>query len=144
VLVARCDVRRRARGGQDDHRDGLQLLVGLDRFERLAPVHPRHVQVEQDQVGAVGVLVRRGALQVIKRLAAVRHPVDRRLLAGALERLRDHQGVGIVVIDDEDLELPHRYPLVCSAASIGGAVGDDHSSKDETARTVRMVVSLTI
>src|ERR1700674_309109 len=44
-----------ALGGDDHHRDARQGAVGLDLAEDFQAVHPRHVDVEDDQV-RVGVL----------------------------------------------------------------------------------------
>ena len=104
-LVAAEHVLLRLRRGEDDDRDVLQLRVGLDLRQHLAPVAAGQVEVEQDQVGPGHVRVRRLLAQVGQRLGPVGDDVEP-VVQVVLEGLPGHQHVSRVVLDQQDVDDP--------------------------------------
>jgi hypothetical protein len=78
---------------------------------------------------APGVVEAALLAQVFERFLPVGDPFDGRAGFRVLQGLRDHQGVGVVVVDNEDLETAHESSLICSSASIGVAARPDHCSQ---------------
>jgi len=74
-FVGAQDVGVGGRGGQDDHRDAAQVLVGVDRGEHFSAVGAGQVQVEQDEVRSRCGGVPAVAVQERQRGLAVTHDV---------------------------------------------------------------------
>jgi len=102
-LVGAQDVLLVRGGGEDHHRDPLELGVALHRGEHLAPVHARKVQVEQDEVGPLRGGVLALAPQEAHGLLAVADDVEVVGELRLLERSSGEHDVGRVVLDEEDL-----------------------------------------
>src|SRR5215213_4396447 len=126
-VVAAEDVLLCLRRGHHHHRDAAQLRVGLDGAQGLAAVHPRHVQVEQDEARTGGRLrIGVAALppQVIEQLLAVLDEVEDVQDAAFLQRVLDEKAVvGIVFRHQEDDRLGswccHAVPSIVSLCRIG-------------------------
>src|ERR1051325_8691263 len=103
-VVRAQDVLLRLGGGEHDHRDALQALVGLDLLQHFAPVLLRQVEVEQDDVGARHLAVLAAAVQEFHRFDAVLHPVQRVVDLALLQRLARQSLVTRVVLDEQDLD----------------------------------------
>jgi hypothetical protein len=84
--------------GEDHHR--RRLLLALQALQDLEPVHERHLDVEEDEVGVF----------LLRDLEPGR-PVGREqaLVALVLEDHLERGADGFLVVDDEDLGL-HRRP----------------------------------
>ena len=81
-------------GGEHDHRDGLQLRVGLELGEHLVAIHERHGVIEDDQVRAFA----RGHGQTLDAVLGLVH-VDVEFLEGAGDDHTDR----LAVIYGQDL-----------------------------------------
>jgi hypothetical protein len=77
----------------EDDGDGRQELVLLQFRAHLVSVHPRHVDVEQDEIGRIRFARQQG------QPAAGDRP---RAVAASLEHVRQHLQVGRRVIHDQD------------------------------------------
>jgi len=92
----------RAGGGQDHDRDLAQVRVGLDLGQHLQAIHPRQVQVEQDQAGPGSAGVGGPPVQEIQGRGAVGHGVQLSRGRGGLQRLPGEHDVARVVFDEQD------------------------------------------
>ena len=87
-FVGAQDVGVGGRGGQDDHRDAAQVLVGVDRGEHFSAVGAGQVQVEQDEVRSRCGGVPAPAVQERQRGLAVTHDVHPVLGAAFAQRVQ--------------------------------------------------------
>jgi hypothetical protein len=80
-----------------DHQDGQALGAvdePADRAEHVQAGHPRHVEVEQDEVGALGGARLRNPARIAR--------ADDVLVAGLAQHAADDGDVEGLVVDDED------------------------------------------
>src|SRR5205085_5703245 len=91
-------------GGEHDHRDALEAVVGLDVLEHLAAVLLRQVEVEQDDVRARRVRVLAAAVEKLHRLDAVLAPVQLVVDLAFLQRLARQALIAGVVFHQQDLD----------------------------------------
>lgn len=49
-VVRSCYVRRRQRRRKYHDRYGVQIIIGLDKPQHVVSVHPRKIEVEQNQI----------------------------------------------------------------------------------------------
>jgi hypothetical protein len=80
-----------------DHHDGHRRVEPAKLLERLQPVHHRHVQVDEDQIGTALQHHHDAFSAVRSRLDLVGRPV-----VEAVEELRQHLPDGLLIVDDED------------------------------------------
>ena len=93
---------------------GILLELG-EHFQAAAA---RHVDVEQDQAGTGRVRVRAGAPQEFQRLLAVGHDMQPVTDPVVLERLPDNERIGLIVLDEQHVNLGHvRHRLPHRVAS---------------------------
>src|SRR5687768_3771424 len=93
-------------GGEHHHRVALQVAVGLDLLEHLAPVLLRQVEVEQDDVGPRHVLVLALLAQELHRLDPVLDGVQVAVHLAFAQRFLGQAHVARVVLDQQDLDRP--------------------------------------
>ena len=103
--VGPADVFLRLRRGQDDHRNSLEGLIGLDFRQHLSPVFARQVQIQQDQIGsrAVGVLAL--SSEESQRFDTVGDMAEVFNHAPLIERLAGEPSVAWIIFDQEDLNF---------------------------------------
>src|SRR5215217_6316985 len=108
-VVGAVDVLLGLRGREDDDRDGAQAGVAFDFAQRLAPVHARHVQVEQYQARPRRFALARepaAVVEVVEQLFAVLDEPQVVGEAALLKRLARHHAVVRVVVGNQDRDRP--------------------------------------
>ena len=112
-LIACQDVVLRLGGGEDDRRDGLEVVVALDLGEDLAAIHPGQVEIEQDEIRARGIRLAVFLPQERHRLRPVGRHVKRDAAAQSPECLERQAHVAWAVLDQQHLQLrPIIHPIV--------------------------------
>src|SRR5712691_10442974 len=120
VVVAPDDVLFRGGSRQDDHGNLFEVGILLDFGQHFAPILSRHVQIEQDEIGArcsteIGLLT-----QISHRLDSVVDDVYAVTDLALLQKLHCQAHIAGVVLDEQDFDwlsgsLPvHGYPLLLS------------------------------
>jgi hypothetical protein len=100
-LVGTDDVFVGAGGGQDDHGDAEEGGGGLNFAQDFAAVHFGEVQVQEHQVGAGGVIVRRTMEEEVEGFGAVVNNAQAVLDAGVFEDFLGEADIAGVIFDEE-------------------------------------------
>src|SRR5918999_4856039 len=126
-------------GGQHHHRQVPGAVVGAEVAEHLEAAHPRHLQVEQDELGQAAGL-EAGPGQPLKGLLAVGRDLDGDGHAGQVgQGPPDQEHVVLVVLDQQDSQRSHRYaPAVSSWAGQRAATAAGRKIRTSVPRSPSM------
>jgi hypothetical protein len=118
-VVGLADVGLSARGGEDHYWYALEFFIILNLGQDFAPVFPREVEVQQDEVGAGCVLVGRVAPEEGHGLLAVAGHAE--VLEGVAvgEDLAGEANIGLVVLNEQGFEDTLWVEGRCHAVSLG-------------------------